>query len=218
MIQCHSKYFNNCPQWKHTGASVPVSLLMTEGNHTGDKWKGLLRVQSSARRLLSTLLLNWNQSNLASNLLSRSHILSNINQTSTQDIDKEGGEGRGLLIIFFFFSVNDRQEKCRTVPCPFWSATSSFFPHNACIWCVYLMKPGGWRSGQLTACSFCFGLRAEGFRAVGQTELLMRQCGSQTGPPFLPDSHGTDDEYRWGSIKHSSHVSNVEEEGRLIDR
>lgn len=72
------------------------------------------------------------------------------------------------------------------------------------------MKPGGWRSGQLTACSFCFGLRAEGFRAVGQTELLMCQCGSQTGLPFLPDSHGTDDEYRWGSIKHSSHVSNVE--------
>lgn len=31
---------------------------------------------------------------------------------------------------------------------------------------------------------------------------------------FLPDSHGTDDEDRRGSIKHSSHVSNVEEEGR----
>lgn len=44
------------------------------------------------------------------------------------------------------------------------------------------MKPGGWRSSHRTACSFCFGLRAEGFRPIKQTELLMCQCGSQTGP------------------------------------
>lgn len=127
MIQCHSKYFNNCPQWKHTGASVLVSLLMTEGNHTGDKWKGLLRVQSSTRRLLSTLLLNWNQSNLASNLPSRSHILSNINQTSTQGIDKAGGGGRGWLIIFFLVWMIDKKS-AGLFPVPSGLRPALFFP------------------------------------------------------------------------------------------
>lgn len=185
----HSRYFNNCPQWKHTGALVLVLVLMTEGNHTGDKWKGILRVQSSTHRLLSTLLLNCNQSNLAWKLPSWSHILSNINQISTQDIDKAGGGGRGSLIFFFFLSVNDRQGKCGTVPSLSGLQPALFF-HNASIWCVYRMKSGGWRSGQLTACSFCFGLRAEGFGAVRQTELLMCQCGSQTGPLFCQIAMG----------------------------
>lgn len=81
--------------------------------------------------------------------------------------------------------------------CPFLIGNQLLF-HQAHIWCVYHIRPGGWGRSHRTACSFCFGLRAEGFRPIKQTELLMCQCGSQTLVHFPTGNHGTDDEDHWG--------------------
>lgn len=102
MIQCHSRYFNNCPQWKHTGASVLVLVLMTEGNHTGDKWKGILRAQSSTPRLLSTLLLNCNQSNLAWNFHPGPTFYQTLTKHQHRILTKQVVEGGAHWYMYFF--------------------------------------------------------------------------------------------------------------------
>lgn len=93
-----------------------------------------------------------------------------------------------------FFSVNEQD--CSVC----FSSTTSFFsikppPSDVFITC------------HCTACSFCFGLRAEGSRPIKQTEVLMCQCGSQT-LVYFPDG---EQETNGGSIEHFSHVSNVKD-------
>ncbi len=64
-----------------------------------------------------------------------------------------------------------------------------------------------------TACSFGFGLRAEGSRAIKQTELIMCQCGAQTLVHFPAGNHGTDDGGPLGLRRAFQPCEQCEEEG-----
>lgn len=104
-----------------------------------------------------------------------------------------------------------------TLFCPFHS-TTSIFPSNPPIWCVYHKPPGSQSGSHSTACSFCFGLRAEGLRPIKQTELLMCQYGSHTLVSLPAGNHETNGGDRRGSAEDFRHVSNVSTGGRLTRR
>lgn len=103
--------------------------------------------------------------------------------------------------------------------CPFHS-TISFFPIKPPlpIWCLYHKPPGSQSGSHSTACSFCFGLRAEGLRPIKQTELLMCQYGSHSLVSLPAGNRETNGGDRRGSAEDFRHVSNVSTGGRLTRR